>query len=132
MMKKTIFYFLISSIFSNLAIAQINLNDKVPNRNYTYRELLLQRAFTRQMMQNSRPKEMEGVGVTSNGIIKIKKEKNKEGKEEKKYLVFKRGCGDIELPDDDKEKLDKLRSGTRIKYRMKATRSCDIASWEVF
>ena len=133
MKEKTIIYLLFSLIFSSLAFGQTNLNRLVPGKDYTYRELLLQRAYTKQLLNSNKEKELDGSGVEYNGNLKIIKEKNKEGKEEKKYYVFRRGCGDIEIKEKENEKkLEKLSNGVRIKFRLSGSRSCDIKGWKVF
>lgn len=119
------------SISSDLSLA-IDYDQKVPGKNYTYRQLLLQRSFTRQLRANSKEPELNGVGVTYNTNLKIKEVEDKEGKMVKKYYLYSRNCGDIEMPEDDKEKLEKIPNGTRLKFRLKGASSCEISDWEKF
>lgn len=123
-------FFLSGFFYSNLLFAR-DLNQKVPGKNYTYRELLLQRSFTKQIRQNSRDKELDGLGMTFNGPLKVKREMDSEGNEKIKYSVYKRDCGDITFKEEENEKLKKIGVGSRIKFRLEGS-NCEISDWEKF
>ena len=119
-------------ILSGTALAQNRFSDRVPGRDYTVREFLLQRALINKLNKTANPPELNGKGMTFYGTVKIRKEqvKQEDGstKEEKKYKVFIRNCGDIELNKKDEDSMKKLKNGTRVKLNL-AGSSCKVTDW---
>lgn len=131
-MNKLLTFFLSIFFISNANISfAVDYNTKVPGKDYTYREYLLQRSLNNQLRNNSKEKELDGLGMTYNGPLKKRTEKDKEGKDVVRYSVYKRDCGNIDFKEEDNEKLKEIPVGTRIKFRLEGS-SCSISDWSKF
>jgi len=131
-MNKLLTFFLSIFFISNANNSfAIDYNTKVPGKDYTYRQYLLQRSLNNQLKNNSKDKELNGLGMTYNGPLKKRTEKDKEGKDIIKYSVYKRDCGNIDFKEEDNEKLKEIPVGARIKFRLEGS-SCSISDWSKF
>lgn len=131
-MNKLLTFFLSIFFISTVNnVFAVDYNKKVPGKNYTYRQYLIQRSLYNQLRNNSKEKELDGLGMTYNGLLKKRTEKDKNGKEVVKYSVYKRDCGYIDFPEEENEKLKEISVGTRIKFRLKGS-NCLISDWSKF
>ena len=127
-------FYLSFLIFSINAFSDDNFfNRRVPNRDYTVRDLILQRAITRQLLNQNKKPEAKGVGIEFMSAVTIKTETKSENGQNittKKYYVYNRNCGSIQIP--EKEGIDKLKNGQSIKYKFKGMNNCSVEDWRVW
>ena len=114
------------------SIFAFNYSDKVPGKNYTYRDFLLNRALIRKIQKNSNPNQLNGSGMEFYGTVKITTEEiKKDGggwEKKKKYQVYVRNCGNIDLPEKNEDIMKKVFNGTRVKLTLSGS-SCKVSDW---
>jgi hypothetical protein len=130
-----LFYITILVFSINIQFARANdFNKKVPGRDYTVRDFFIQRSMTQQILQQHQVKEASGVGVEFMSSVTIKTETKNDANglpiTTKKYFVYNRDCGNVELP--EKEGIDKLKQGQSVKYKFKGMNNCGVQDWRVW
>lgn len=115
--------------FSAFGAAQNQWYENIPGRNYSWRELQLQRAIIRNQQKIMNPeKELQGQGVDFTGVTEVTTSDTTPPV--KTYKVYIRGCGKVDLPDKGEEEMKKLSTGVSVRLRFKGGRSCEVQDWD--
>lgn len=117
--------FLIFSLYVTSIHAQNWLNDNVPGTDMTYRQFYYYRNLNNNMNRIRNPEKVSGPGVDFRGSLKIETD----SKKNKKYFVFIRNCGKVELQIHENIDEKRLRSGTPVVLKM--TR-CNVLDWNIY
>lgn len=120
---------LILTLLSLLAISSSAISatlwQKMPGKDYTYRDRLIQRQLIQDLRNKNKPAPLEGNGMEFQGNVEITE--NKETKE-KEYLVYIRNCGKVKLNKKSEEEMKALKSGSKVQLIF--GESCSVQDWK--
>lgn len=124
-------FILLISAFSIISTSSIaaTIFQKVPGKDYTYRDRIIQRQILQDMRNRNKPAPLNGLGEEFQGNVEIIENRQTM---EKDYMVFVRNCGKVKLNKKSAEEMRQVSQGTRVVLRFGESWKCEVTDWRVF